>query len=142
MTQPHKPELVRRADATTATMNKYRNKPFNWKAGTTCIHLLRFHLRQLGYKPEPLPRIRSAIGARRALDKRGWRHVGDMLDTLLPRVPGHASMALGDIAMLRSGDGFGAITICAGPLKLMGWHDDVAGMAVMEPHDIEGVWRV
>jgi len=81
-----KPEMVRRAEATTATMNKYRNKPFNWKAGTTCIHLLRFHLRQLGYKPEPLPRIRSAIGARRALDKRGWQHVGDMLDSLLPRV--------------------------------------------------------
>lgn len=134
--------MIRRQEATEATMAKYRAKPFDWKAGTTCIHLLRFHLRQLGHKPQPLPRIRSAIGARRALDQRGWKHVGDMLDTLLPRLPAYAMMTLGDVAMLRSGDGFGAITICAGPHKVLGWHDDAAGMAVLEPHEIEGAWRV
>ena len=35
-------------------MNKYRKKPFNWKAETTCIHLLRFHLRQLGQSDKPV----------------------------------------------------------------------------------------
>ncbi len=135
-------DMILRHEATTATLAKYRDKPFDWKAGSTCIHLLRFHLRKLGYKPERLPRIRSAIGARRALEERGWKHVGDMLDTILPRLPGHAMMTLGDVAMLRSEDGFGAITICAGPHKLLGWHEDAVGMKVLEPHEIEGAWRV
>lgn len=135
------PELVRRKEAVEATLAKYRERPFDWKAGTTCIHLLRFHLRKMGHRPEPLPRLRSAIGARRALKERGWKHVGDMLDQLLPRIP-WANMLLGDVAMLRSGDGFGAITICAGPQKLLGWHDDAAGMKILEPHEIEGAWRV
>jgi hypothetical protein len=136
-----KPELIRRQEATAATLAKYRHKPFNWKAGTTCVHLLRFHLRKLGYKPEPLPRIRSAIGARRTLDQRGWKDVGDMLDTLLPRIP-WARMTLGDIAMLRSGDGFGAIAVCAGPHKVLGWSDAAAGMTILEPLEIEGAWKV
>jgi hypothetical protein len=135
------PELLRRQQATMLTLAKYRDKAFDWKAGHTCLHLLRFHLRKMGHKPEPLPRIRSAIGAKRALQVRGWNDVGDMLDTILPRIA-PASMALGDVAMLRSGDGFGAITICAGLLKVLGWHDDAPGMKVLEPHEIEGAWRV
>lgn len=136
-----KPELIRRRDAVTTTLAKYRDKPFNWKNGTTCIHMLRFHLRQLGYRPEPLPRIRSSIGAKRALRERGWNDVGDMLDTVLPRIA-WARMMLGDVAMLRSGDGFGAITICAGPHKVLGWHEDDAGMKVLDPLQIEGAWQV
>lgn len=133
-------DLLRRQKATEATLAKYRDKPFSWKDSNTCLHMLRFHLRQMGHKPEPLPRIRSAIGARRALDERGWQDVGDLLDTLLPRIP-HASMLLGDVAMFRSGDGFGAITISVGG-KVLGWHDDAPGMTALEPVEIAGAWRV
>lgn len=133
-------DLLRRKDATAATLAKYRDKPFSWRDGHTCLHMLRFHLRKMGYKPETLPRVRSALGARRALDDRGWKDVGDMLDTLLPRIA-PAAMLLGDVALFRSEDGFGAITISLGG-KVMGWHPDYDGMTALEPIEIAGAWRV
>lgn len=139
-------EMLRRQKATQATLDKYRDKPFSWEKGYTCLHMLRFHLRQMGHKPEPLPRIRSAVGARRALDARGWKDVGEMLDSMLPRIP-YASMLLGDVALFQSGDGFGAITIgvsetsMIGP-KVMGWHDSAPGLTQLEPLEISGAWRV
>ena len=133
-------EMLRRQKATQATLEKYRDKPFSWKDGRTCLHLLRFHLRQMGHKPEALPRIKSALAARRALDDRGWKDVGDMLDNFLPRIP-HASMLLGDVAMFQSEDGFGAITISMGD-KVMGWHPEYEGMTALIPVDIAGAWRV
>lgn len=133
-------DQIKRRDATQATLDKYRDKPFSWEKGHTCLHMLRFHLRQMGHKPEPLPRVKSAIGARRALDKRGWKDVGDMLDSFLVRIP-HATMLLGDVAMFQSYDGFGAITISMGD-KVMGWHPDYDGMTSLIPVDIAGAWRV
>ena len=133
-------DLLRRQEATKATLEKYRDKPFSWEDGHTCLHMLRYHLRQMGHKPESLPRIKSAIGAKRALEKRGWNDVGDMLDSILPRIQ-HATMLLGDVALFRSGDGFGAITISVGS-KVLGWHEDVPGMTALQPVEIEGAWRV
>jgi hypothetical protein len=134
------PELLRRQRATEATFAKYREVPFDWKRERTCLHLLRFHLRKMGHKPEPLPRIKSAVAAKRALDARGWKNVGDLLDTMLPRIA-PAQMWLGDVAMLESGDGFGAIVVSLGS-KVLGWHEDYAGMTALEPLHIGGAWRV
>lgn len=133
-------DLLRRKAATENTLAKYRDKPFSWKDGHTCLHMLRFHLRQMGHKPETLPRIRSAIGARRALGQRGWKDVGDMLDTLLPRIT-PAAMWLGDVALFQSGDGFGSIMISVGE-KVLGWSDGYVGMTPHVPLDIAGAWRV
>ncbi len=133
-------EMLRRQRAVEATLAKYRDAPFDWAAGKTCLHMARFHLRQMGHRPEGLPRIRSALAARRALDVRGWKHVGDMLDTLLPRIAA-AQMVLGDVALLDSGDGFGAIVISLGG-KVMGWHEDYAGMTALDPLRMAGAWRV
>ncbi|QQN73959.1 hypothetical protein [Croceicoccus sp. YJ47] len=133
-------ELLRRKEAVEKTLAKYRDKPFDWRRGQTCLHMLRFHLRLMGHAPEPLPRVRSAIGARRALNLRGWQDVGDMLDAMLPRIA-PAAMLLGDVASFRSDDGFGAITINLGG-KVMGWHEDAPGMTALEPVEIAGAWRV
>lgn len=133
-------DLLRRQKAVGKTLAKYRGKEFDWQAGCTCIHMLRFHMRQMGHKPEPLPRIRSAVGARRALDRREWSGVSDMLDSMLERIP-PARMLLGDVAVFRSEDGFGAITISLGG-KVMGWHDEAPMMTALEPIEIDGAWRV
>jgi hypothetical protein len=63
-----------------------------------------------------------------------------MLDTMLPRIA-PAQMWLADVAMLESGDGFGAIVISLGG-KVLGWHEDYAGMTALEPLQIAGAWRV
>lgn len=136
------PELVLRQQATQKTLEKYRNRDFDWRAGVTCIHMLRFHLRQMGHRPEPMPRIRSAIAAKRQLEKRGCKDVSELLEKMgLERI-GYASMTLGDLAVMKAPEAFGAVTICAGGNKIIGWHESQAGMAVMVPSEIEGAFRV
>jgi hypothetical protein len=142
------PDLIRRQRATQATLTKYRARPFDWKRATTCIHMARFHLRQMGHAVPVLPRIRGAIGATRALKANGWASVVDMLDAqvALERIA-PAFMRVGDLAVLPSDQresGLDAIVICAGVHKLLGWHQDwTGGMIEMEaPLDnLLGAWR-
>jgi hypothetical protein len=92
-----------------------------------------------------LPRIRSLAGARRALAERGWANVAEMLDAQpgLMRIAA-AEMLPGDLAVLNSGDDIGAIFVCAGAHKAIGWREDAPGMVVLDLSfgDIGGAWRV
>lgn len=135
-----KPELIRRQEATTATLERYRAKTFDWSRGCTCVHLARFHLKQMGHRPPTVPRIRSLLGAKKALKERGWPDVPAMLDSMLPRIP-PAAMWLGDLAVLEDDSGLGAIVVNTGQ-KVIGWHEDAPGMVVMEAHRVSGAWRV
>jgi len=118
-------DLIRRQNATAATLAKFRGKRFDWKAGRTCVHLARFHLRAMGHKLPKVPPIRSALGARRALDANGWRDAGDMLRGigLEEIVPGR--MLLGDLIVYeQDGDhGLGAIAVQVAPFKTILWAD-------------------
>ncbi|WP_408585905.1 DUF6950 family protein [Novosphingobium sp.] len=124
-------DLIRRQEALGHTLAKYRGKQFDWSRGHTCVHMARFHLRKLGHKVPKLPPLRSALGARRALDANGWADVREMLGSLLPEIP-PATMLPGDLVTADSEDGFGGILICAGPHKLLGWHEDAPGMVVID----------
>lgn len=139
-------DLLRRQAACAATLAKYRDRAFDWRRGVTCVHMARFHLRRMGHKPEPLPgRVRSHVGAVRAMKDRGWQTVADMLDAQpgLARIA-PAMMLPGDLAVAQGEQGLGAILICVGPHKLIGWREDAAGMVVLAvPLDqIDGAWRV
>lgn len=139
------PDLIRRQQATQATLVKFRNKPFDWKKAVTCVHMARFHLRKMGHKVPELPRIRGVIGATRALRERGWANVADMLDdqASLERIA-PAFMKVGDLAVLPGDEVMDSIVICAGTHKLLGWHQDWAGgMIEMEASldDLLGAWR-
>jgi hypothetical protein len=138
-----KPELIRRKDATEATLARYRHKAFDWSKGITCVHLARCQMRKMGHKPPTLPRFRSAFAAREAMTERGWGTVAEMLDSMLPPIP-PARMLLGDLAVTPTEDGIGAINICAGPHKLMGWHDGADGLVMLDVslNDLIGAWRL
>ena len=138
-------DLIRRAKALAATEKKVRGKPLDWAKGMTCVHMGRFHLRQMGHRPEALPRIRSLIGARRALKERGCINVAELLDAQpgLSRIS-PAMMLPGDLAVLASDDDIGSIFVCAGPHKLIGWREDFPGAVVLDLSfdHISGAWRV
>lgn len=139
------PELVRRARAIEAAKRKFGKRAFSWRNAVTCVHLARSHLVKMGHRPPALPRIRSLVGAQRALQERGWTSVADMLDAqpgLLRIAP--AEMLPGDLAALPSDDGIGAIFICAGAHKLIGWREDAPAMVVLDLSfdQIAGAWRV
>lgn len=135
--------MIRRRDASEKTMARYRKKTFDWKTGVHCVGLAHFHLRNMGHKVPTVPRIRSALSAKRAMTERGWASVTEMLDSLLPRIfP--AQMLLGDLCVVPGEDGFDSILICAGPQKVMGWSAIDGTFVVYDGGigDITGAWRV
>lgn len=139
----HLPDSIRRQAATQRTLNRYRGRPFAWRAGHTCVHMARFHLRGMGHKPPVMPRIGSVLGAKRALAANGWDDVAAMLDSLLPRIA-PLEMRLGDLAVGEGLDGLGAIFVCIPPFKLLGWHEEAEGAVIIDFNRdaLLGAWRV
>jgi hypothetical protein len=136
-------DLLRRKEATEATLARYRGKVFDWSKGITCVHLARCQMRKMGHKPPTLPRFRSMLGAKQALQERGWNTVEDMLDSMLPRIA-PSRMLLGDLAVAPSGEGLGSIMVCAGPHKLLGWREDAPELIILDVklNELSGAWRV
>ena len=142
------PELERRRIATAATMRRYGGKPFNWRKSTTCLHLVRFQMRQMGHKPPSMPPLRSALRARRELDARGFDSVIALMDSLLPRIA-PAEMRLGDLAAIPGDEDdndswLDCLLVNIAPRKFAGWHPDAHLMAVMDIDlgDIAAAWRL
>lgn len=136
-------EMERRRVATEKTLKRYRGKVFDWSNGITCVHLARFHLRNMGHHPETLPRFRSALSAKKALKERNWNSVAEMLDSMFPRIA-PAQMMLGDLAIVPGDAGLDAIFVCAGPLKVFGWREDQPGLVLLDIglDELTGAWRV
>ncbi|WP_425516672.1 DUF6950 family protein [Sphingobium phenoxybenzoativorans] len=133
-------DLEARRAATKLTMDKYRNRPFDWRNRSTCIHLARTQLRNLGHRPPPIPSFRSALGARRALATAGFASIPALLDSFLERIP-PAAMLVGDLAATEGDDGFEGIVVCAGA-KMLGWNEvDPSGLRNLIVSEFVGAWR-
>ena len=120
-------DLIRRQEATTKTLAKYRNVPFDWRNRATCIHVARSQARNMGHRPPAIPDFRSAIGARRALKDTGFATVEALLDSMFERIA-PAYMLVGDLALVPGDEGFESIFVSAGE-KMLGWIEtDPSGM--------------
>lgn len=127
-------EMERRRDATQQTLDAWRGQSFDWNSAHsgTCAHLLHAHLVNMGHEPPTVPDFDTPLGAVRALKNMGHESLIDLLDDLLPRRPSVGFMRLGDVA-LAPGDGpLDAVFICAGPLKVFGWHESRNDVVVMD----------
>jgi len=135
-------EVVRRQRATQATKSKFENKSMAWEREVTCVHLARFHLAKMGHKLPKMPRVKSLLGAKKALKENGWKDTAAMLDSFLEPIP-PAAMRMGDVAVMQDDSGMGAVVISLGMgwSKVMGWHEDVEGLAVMDVKEFIGAWR-
>jgi hypothetical protein len=137
------PEMEKRKRATEATLARYRGKAFAWSKGVTCIHLAWAQMRNMGHRPPTLPRFRSALLAKRALQEGGFEAVGELLDSMVPRIA-PAQMALGDIATMPGDAGLDGIVVCAGPGRVFGWREDAPGLVVLTVNmsEFTGAWRL
>ena len=136
-------ELERRALAVKATQKRFEGRPFDWRRSATCIHLLRFHARQMGHNVPTVPRFRSALTARRVLNELGHPNLASLMDAHFERIP-PAFMRVGDVLALPGDEMFEALVIRASPTKYLGWHQDAAGCTIMDV-DISaaiGAWRI
>lgn len=134
-----------RATRTNAALAEFRGKPFAWAGRANCIHLARAVLVAFGHMPPPVPMFRTAIGAKRALRKRGFADLGALIGSMLPEIP-PAAMWPGDIALLPDEHGLGALVIADGTGQLLGWHDsDLSALKAIRLNENErasAAWRV
>ena len=136
-------ELELRAAATQATEARFRDKPFRWDGAATCIHMLRFHARQMGHTMPTVPKFRSPLTAKRALSKMGYDDLLSLMDSMFPRIS-PAMMRVGDIMALEGDAGFEALAIRGSATKFLGWHEDAEGCTIVDvPLDEAlGAWRL
>ncbi|HEX8415316.1 MAG TPA: hypothetical protein VF637_15755 [Sphingomicrobium sp.] len=137
--------LAERAIATDKVITKFREKPFDWRHASTCIHLARAQIVAMGGKVPPIPRFQSPLAARRSLKKLGHTSVLELLDAVLPgqRIA-PAAMIVGDLGILPGEDGLDAVVIAAGH-KVIGWHgSDLSRLQVIEVSrgDLIAAWRL
>lgn len=135
-------EVLKRREVTQATMDHFATRPFDWRKGATCVHLVRKQLVGMGHKPPPMRAFRSALTAKRALEAKGWASLTAMMDSLLPAIP-PARAVLGDVVEMPSDDDvFGALAVVAGNGRLMGYFGATDGLAIVQPTLVPiGAWR-
>jgi hypothetical protein len=136
--------LVQRAAATEKTMLRYRYRAFDWATGATCLHLARAQMKNMGHRPPAIPRFTTALGAKRALDATGFADLAGLFDSMFERIA-HASMLVGDLAILPGEELFDAVIVSAGNGLFLGWHgSDLSQLHnVKDPMgEISGAWRL
>lgn len=138
-------ELEQRRAATQATLDEWRGKAFDWNScvEATCVHMLDAHLRNMGHEPPTIPKFSTATGALKALRSAGWDNLESMLDDLLDRLPSVSFMQLGDVVLAEGEGPFDAIFICAGPMKVFGWHETRDDLVIVDVNldQLKGAWR-
>jgi hypothetical protein len=132
--------LIRRQQATEATIARYDGKPFVW-GSRDCVRVASWHVRKLGCRVSILKgrRYHNALTAKRTLKALGFSSIAEGVDALgYARIP--LAMALvGDIVAI-PGDGDVALTIAVGNGRVLGAMEDRWG--VMQPQQWEAAWRV
>ena len=142
MKTPH-PAMVRRVAATQATVARFQGVAFHW-GREDCARMVVYHLRQMA---NPIAMAKagsysSAIGAARAMRNFGVASLIEALDKHgLERIP-PASAVAGDIVAMPSADTFDALAIALGNGRVLGYHDDATGAAVLQPLMFVAAWRV
>lgn len=134
--------MAQRLAATERVVARFRHHGFSWRERRTCIHLARAQMRAMGHRPPVIPDFRSALGARKALQKTGHADLAALLDTMLPRIA-PLEMMLGDLALVPGEDGLDALGVSAGSALLM-YHADADGLVPVKGAllDIKAAWRL
>jgi hypothetical protein len=112
--------LAERAAATSAVIEHFRDKPFDW-AAANCIRLAKAQAKAMGHRVPPVPVFHTALGAKKALAKKGARSVAELLDQHFKRLPAPAFMLVGDLCTLEGPDGLEAVCVADGMGNLFGW---------------------
>lgn len=139
-------DLAARIAATEGVIARF-DKPFDW-AGANCIRLARAQGVALGHDLPPVPVFRTALGARRALKKRGFDSVSAMLDYYFLRLDTPARAIAGDLVVGPASEehGLEAVGIADGTGKVVGWHEAIEyrrlDTILQANAHLTGAWRL
>lgn len=155
------PGPVRRQQATELVRQRYFGLRVDYKERVHCVAMVLDHLRAMGHRVPKCPPVRGPLAARKALLKRGWKNLAEMMDSLgFERIP-PAAMRLGDVAFRReiiegcaqteeagtAGVDIGGLMICVSAHKLMSWfaNPETQGRLVvmdMSFDQVDAAWRI
>lgn len=136
--------LHRRVEAAQAALDAYLNRELQW-GEADCARLAAHTLRHLGVAT-PLAkfgRYTTAAGAMRALKRRGFADLAEVMDSLgRVRIPPAAALPA-DIVALPAEDGFVALTVALGNGRLLGFYSRPDGVrcSVLQPESFLTAWR-
>jgi hypothetical protein len=136
-------EMVRRAAAAQATLDKFKGKPFHF-GSMDCAQLVAFHLRKMGHKPKlaKAGRYSSALGAKKALKRLGYETLAEAMDgNGFERIPPAAAI-VGDVIEMPGLEGPGALAVALGNGRAVAYHEDAIGAVVVQPSQMLAAWRV
>ena len=135
--------MIERVEATKKTLARFEGKPFDWSKSATCIHLIKYHVTNMGHQFPKIPRFRSPITAKRILNDMGHDSLIDAMDSKFPRIA-PAQMMTGDVMAIPGDAGFQSMVIRASTTKYIGWHEDVEGCTIIATNMkyAEGAWRL
>lgn len=143
--------LILRARAAQATLDEWKTRAF-LLGQNDCARMAASHLRRMGYRVKlpPARSYRTIKSAEAAVQKLGHASVPAALDALgLERIAPAAAL-VGDIIQLPSdphngitSDVLATLTIAQGNGRVLGWHGDAPGGAVvMQALEMVAAWRV
>lgn len=134
--------IERRRDAAQATLDRFGDKPFEW-GKHDCARMVAFHLRKMG-KPVKIAKAgsyRSAKSAQAALKRLGHKTLIEFMDAHFARIP-PAAAALGDVVAGPPDHAVGALCVCLGNGRVVGYHESMPGAVVLQPVKITAAWRI
>jgi hypothetical protein len=134
--------ILKRREVTQATLDHFASKPFDWRSGATCVHLVRKQLVGMGHRPPPMKAFRSALTAKKALQSKGWADLAEMMGSLLTSVA-PARAIIGDIVEMPSDDDtFGALAVVMGNGRIMGYLGETDLLTIAQPLVVPlAAWR-
>jgi hypothetical protein len=134
--------LERRADAAQATLAHFRDQPFVL-GRHDCARLVNFHLRAIGrpLKHGKAGSYETVLGARRALRRLGFADLPSLMDAHFDRIAPAAAL-VADVVALPAEHPLGSLTVALGNGRVLGWHEDVPGAAVLQPEAFVAAWRI
>ena len=138
MTHP----LVGRVAATQATLDEWKGRPFAW-GSADCARMVISHLKRMGcpIKLAGAGDYDSALGARRALGRLGFKTLAEAMDASFLRIPPAAAL-VGDVLEMPGDDVLGALAVAVGNGRALSWHEDAEGTVVVQPVAMTAAWRV
>ena len=132
-----------RVAATQKLLDDWKGVEFSWADNQHCVRMVAEHLRRMGYTP-PLSKggpFTTALGAQRAIKRAGCATLSEAVDLVgLPRIAPAAAL-VGDIIEL-PGDAPGCLAVALGNGRVLAWHPDADGAAVLQPSAYVVAWRV
>lgn len=135
--------LNKRRDATQQTLNRFVGQPFAI-GRFDCGKMVISHLRAMGRRPRigPGGTWQSMMGLHRFLRRHGGSGAA-CLDGWLPhsRISG-ASAIIGDIVQIPGEEPVGAFGVCVGNGRVLAYHEDAEGAAIIQPLQYLSAWRI